>query len=444
MRFAWIVLLLAGFVHGAEVAIVPRPSTVEVRDGQFTLRATTEIFAQSNFAAIESAGNFFARHVRLATGFQPQVTATTRTDAPKNCIFLTTGGADANLGEEGYELEVTPDTVVVRAPKADGIFYGLQSLRQLLPPDIERVQRADNVAWAIPCVKITDKPRARLRGLMVDCSSTFVTREYLLRTIDLLALHKLNVLHLHLTDDEAWRFEVPGYPRLSNAPHYSVDDLRQIVEHGHAMHVMVIPEMDFPFHTEALARAYPNLTCNSSGHSPLCPGSDETIAFLNSAVDQLVDSFDAPYVYLAGQDVPKDVSEKCPLCQARMQAENLKDETALRDWLIGKVAERLKSKGRRVILETQLKGLDLNEPPSAIDFQHSYAAPLGDLGAEARIWTVHAAQDHLDEIAFPRLSAFAEDVWTVETAKDFDDFRLRLRSLEKRLNIMSVRIGAPR
>jgi len=439
MRWPIVVCLFTSISFAADISVLPKPATLEPKDGQFTLRPTTDILPQAGSAGIESAAKYFSRHVRLATGFEPQVSPTLRTDVPRNCIVLSTNGADPNLGDEGYDLLVIPDSVVIRAPKPAGIFYGLQTLRQLLPPEIESVQRVDNIPWTIPCLHIIDKPRFRWRGLSLDCTHTFLRREDILRTIDLMALHKLNILILQLTGDAAWRFPVPGYEKLSQDSHYTPDDLQRIVQHAHAMQITVIPQISLPDHTTPVTIAYPNLSCNDSRRSPLCAGNDESLRFMTLAIDTLLESFDAPYLQITGQSRPNGAWENCPTCQTRMRNKNLKDADALAAWVSSKLSAHLTEKAKRPFPTTNVSDLSFNEGENQPDLRTVYNFAAKDWGATAIVSSQKLNPDQLDSTLFPRLSAWAEALWTdVKGRKDFDDFRSRQRFLEQRLTIIGV------
>jgi hexosaminidase len=336
---------------------------------------------------------------------------------PSRGILMTRAGADPGLGEEGYELNVTSKGVVLKAPAQAGLLHGAQTLRQLLPAEAEG--KGLSATWKVPCLSIRDRPRYPWRGLLIDCARHFMSKDFLLRHIDLLALYKLNRLHLHLTDDQGWRIEVKRYPRLveigSKRPkgseyerrvcsgHYSQKDLREIVAYAQRRGVMVIPEVEVPGHAQAALTAYPEFSCTGGPfevstelgiHQAIyCAGNDKTFKFLEGILSEVLDLFPAPYLHLGADEVPKDNWRQCPKCQARIKAEGLKDENGLHSWFIRRIAAFAASRGRRVIcwdeildggapegvlvqswrgMERIQAGLDAGCPTIASPYSHTY------------------------------------------------------------------------
>jgi len=194
--------------------IVPRPQHADWQRGEYILNANTAILAEGG-ADVQAVAEYLAERLRPATGFTLAV-RDVRAPQVWNAILLTTRGGDTSLGSEGYTLRVTPRGAVLRAPAACGLSRGVQSLRQMLPPQIESsVRITEKFVWGLPCVALRDEPRFKWRGLLLDCSRHFMPKDFVKRYIDLLACHKLNVLHWHLTDDQGWRIEIKKRPRLT-------------------------------------------------------------------------------------------------------------------------------------------------------------------------------------------------------------------------------------
>src|SRR5690606_16952956 len=222
-----------------------------------------------------------------------------------------------------------------------GVFYAVQTMRQLLPPEALGSELASNINWTMPAVEIEDVPRFAWRGHLFDCCRHFFDVETVKRTIDLLALHKMNRLHWHLTEDQGWRLEIKRYPKLtevgawrteadgsSYGGYYTQEDVREIVEYAAARHIVVVPEIEMPGHSSAVLASYPFLGCtggpykveNGWGifHDVYCAGSDETFVFIKNVLDEVMQMFPSQYIHIGGDECPKTRWEQCPRCQARI------------------------------------------------------------------------------------------------------------------------------
>ncbi|HWF02716.1 MAG TPA: family 20 glycosylhydrolase, partial [Candidatus Angelobacter sp.] len=195
-------------------AIIPLPQKMAMHEGVFKLRPETDILVDD--ASMET-GRFLANCVNKSTGYRlkPRLQSRAKGQPTKGSIVLTTQGANTSLGTEGYELTVKPDSVFIRATDAAGVFYGVQTLLQMLPPEVFSTNRVRQVSWNLPCVEIEDQPRFQWRGLMLDVSRHFFTKTEVEKLLDAMALHKMNVFHWHLVDDQGWRIEIKKYPRLT-------------------------------------------------------------------------------------------------------------------------------------------------------------------------------------------------------------------------------------
>jgi hexosaminidase len=290
------------------------------------------------------------------------------------------------LGPEGYRLTVAADGVLIRAGSAPGAFWAAQTLRQLLGPDAFRKAplRAD-AQWTLPHCEIQDTPRFGWRGLMLDVARHFMPKDGVLRYLDLMAAHKLNVLHLHLTDDQGWRVEIKRYPRLTEVgawrtrtkvglrgstlwderPHggyYTQDDLREIVAYAAERHITVVPEIDIPGHSQAAIAAYPELgntdivdtgnlsVLTSWGVNPnvLSPA-DSTLRFYENVLTELLDLFPADFVHIGGDECPKEQWRQSSAAQARIKELGLADEDELQSWFVRHFDRWLADRGRRLI-----------------------------------------------------------------------------------------------
>ncbi len=280
---------------------------------------------------------------------------------------------DAAVGPEAYALACTTDGLEVAGGSPAGVFYGLQTLRQLLPP--QALRRGGPTGWDIPAVRITDRPRFGWRGVMLDVARHFMPVADVLRFVDLAAFHKLNVLHLHLTDDQGWRLEVPGWPRLTEVgawrsetmlgarqherfdghPHggfYTADDLREIVAYAAERHVRVVPEVDMPGHMQAAVAAYPGLGNEFEGgvrtgwgiSSHVLDVGDEALDFCRAVLDHLCDLFPSELIGIGGDECPAGEWAGSPV----IAREGLDGPHAVQPWFTARMAEHLAARGRRI------------------------------------------------------------------------------------------------
>jgi hexosaminidase len=358
--------------------IVPKPTRMTQSEGSFEIRPTTSIRVSDNARAV---GDFIASLLRTATGYDLPVSGAGGQDNEPDTILLTAAGADPALGEEGYALAVTPQTVVVRAPRPAGLFYGVQTLRQLLPVEVESVEPATGVAWTMPAVEITDVPRFKWRGIHLDVGRHMFPVTFIKRFIDLLALHKMNVFHWHLTEDQGWRIEIAKYPKLTEVgsrreatpipadrhtldgvPYggfYTQDEVREVVAHAASRFVTVVPEIEMPGHSVAALAAHPELGCTGGpyavrtwwGIEPdvYCAGNEQVYAFLEDVLREVLDLFPSRVIHIGGDECPKERWKECPKCQARIEAEGLADEHELQSYFIRRIETFLNAQGRQLI-----------------------------------------------------------------------------------------------
>lgn len=358
------------------LALVPQPVEVLEQAGQFELRPGAAIRCPPEILA---TGRVLAAYLRPATGFELPVAA-----GPAAAGDIVLGLAAGGRGTaEGYELEVTPTTVRLTGDSGKGLFWGLQTLRQLLPPAIYRAAPMPG-PWVLPAVRIKDQPRFRWRGMHLDCSRHFLPKEFVKKFIDLLALHKLNTLHWHLTDDQGWRLEIRRYPRLAevaawrdqtmlghhnnqprrfdNTRHggfYTQEDVREIVAYAAQRHIVIVPEIEMPGHSQAVLAAYPELGCTGGPYQVrqvwaisedvLCAGNEKVFAFIEDVLDEVLELFPGEFIHVGGDECLKPRWQACPRCQARIAAEGLKDEHELQSYFIRRVERFLNSRGRRLI-----------------------------------------------------------------------------------------------
>lgn len=371
------------------ISLVPCPVSIVPGTGNFHFSAKTT-FAVENEAQAVEVRQLTALFTRAA-GFTPRI----KVGSKKGDICLVT---DAGLKNESYKLEITSKRITIHAADAQGFFYALQSIRQLLPAAIEMTpasasaspSTSADIDWTVPAVTITDQPRFGYRGLLVDVARFFSPKENLLRIIDCMAMLKLNKLHFHLTDDNGWRIEIKKYPELTEIGsrrvdrpgksfpdrrnprqgeptvekgYYTQDEIREIVAYAGERHIEVIPEIEMPAHSNAALAAYPLLACpvvnkyigvlpglgGENADVIYCAGNDSVFTFLQDVLDEVLELFPSKYIHLGGDEARKTHWEACPLCQARMKEEKLANEEELQGYFMGRVARYVQGKGREVI-----------------------------------------------------------------------------------------------
>ncbi|MBC8871620.1 MAG: family 20 glycosylhydrolase [Planctomycetes bacterium] len=357
-------------------SVIPAPVKLVHSDGVFTLEATTRILVDTGPAA--AVGHYLAEVLGNATGDAILVEQTGASSTSENTIRLTIVEGNEALGPEGYELSVSPTGIVVRARQPAGLFYGVQTLRQFLPPEMETRTAAEKITtWNIPCVQIEDRPRFPWRGLLIDCSRTFWSVDYLKRTIRLMSLYKLNRLHLHLTDDQGWRVEIKQHPRLTefgskflakyNEPperqgFYSQAEIKELVAYGIRHNVTIVPEIEMPGHSLAILATYPELSCTGGPfeihpffqgpgiHKDiLCAGNERTFEVLRDVLEEVCHLFPSEFIHIGGDEAPKHRWKACAKCQARIEDEGLKDEHELQSYFVKRIEKFLNDKGKRLI-----------------------------------------------------------------------------------------------
>lgn len=343
--------------HNVSVTPIPRPQTIVYGDGAFELGPETGVRGPHRLTALAR------RYLGPPTGFG----------------FMDGGtgvamGIDASLPEEGYRLRVDADGVHVWAGDEAGAVYGVQTLLQLLPPDIHRRAPLVGRQWSVPFVTIEDAPRFSWRGSHLDVSRHIMPKDFLFRFVDLLALHKLNVFHLHLTDDQGWRFESLRYPRLTEVaslrretqgdgtPHggfYSQDDLRELVAYAATRAITIVPEIDMPGHMQAAVAAYPNLG-NDSAHpievattfgikKHVLNFEEGTLRFCEDILGEVMDVFPGTAVHIGGDECPTAQWEASARARARMRELGIDEIDQVQRWITGRLARFLAERGRRLV-----------------------------------------------------------------------------------------------
>jgi len=368
-----------------EISIIPKPLQIEKSPGSFAIAPSTQILIPANDKNAELAARYLADRLKKATGFE--IPIKNSSDPPPLQAIVFKGVYNPAQSPEEYRLTVATDLLTIEATQAQGFFYGAQTLLQLVPADVYSGKPLRIITLLVPCLKITDRPRFSWRGMMLDVSRHFFPKDFIKDYIDILAMHKMNTFHWHLTDDQGWRIEIKKYPKLtevgawrvdreskdwnSREPQkegeaatyggfYTQDDIREIVEYARSRFITVVPEIEMPGHCTAALASYPQYSCTGGPFTVLpggvwpikdvyCPGNEETFEFLQNVLSEVIALFPSPFIHIGGDEVDKSTWKKCPKCQARIAAEGLKNEEELQSYFIRRVEKFLNANGKRLI-----------------------------------------------------------------------------------------------
>ncbi|NDK55160.1 beta-N-acetylhexosaminidase [Pontibacter fetidus] len=507
------------------VSLVPRPQHVKEQQGHFILNANTRIYLNPDQQYLEFTAQQLAQEIKKITGQQPQVLFKNPRKRGSNFIYLTLTNTPDTLGPEGYSLKVEPTKIILAANQPAGIAMGLQTINQLLP----LTQTLAPVT--IPALEITDKPRYSWRGLHLDVVRHFFPVADVKKYIDYLAMHKLNTFHWHLTDDQGWRIEIKKYPKLTEVGgwrdgtiighalerpqqfdgkryggFYTQDEIREVVQYAKDRHITIVPEIEMPGHALAALAAYPELSCTGGPFKTeqawgifedvFCAGNEQTYSFLQDVLSEVSALFPGQVIHIGGDEVPKTRWQACPKCQAKIAAENLKNEHELQSYFIERIGKFLKTKGKRIIGWDEI--LDGGIPGNALimswrgtaggikaaEQQHGVVmtptshlyldyyqgeqqleplafggyTPLSKvysfnptpdkltaserrfiLGAQANLWTEYIPTfKHVEYMLFPRIAAASEVFWTNPENKNFTDFAERMQQQYQRYEALGI------
>jgi hexosaminidase len=515
------------------IAIVPQPESLTVARGEFKLSASTVIWTDASSADIARR---FAASLAPATGLTIPVRIGA---APVTGIVLTRDARLTRLGAEGYELTVTPRRLTIRGRERAGVFYGLQTVRQLLPPEIFREAKVDSVAWTVPALRIVDRPRFTWRGAHLDVGRHFMPKEFVKKYIDLLALQKMNSFHWHLTEDQGWRLEIKKYPRLTevgawrtqtivghqpgsdsttwqydgqrHGGYYTQDDVREIVAYARDRFVNVVPEIEMPGHALAAIAAYPELGVTGQPadvgmrwgvYANILNADESTITFMQDVLTEVLSLFPSRFIHIGGDEADKALWKTSPRIQDRIRELGLKDEHELQSWFIHRIDSFLTAHGRRLVgwdeilegglapgatvmswrgtqggIDAARAGHDVIITPTSHTYFDYYQSrnttgeplaiggflPLETvyafdpvpaemepesrsrvLGAQGQLWTEYLpGPKQVEYMAFPRLTALAEVLWSPPERRNFSDFSVRLEEYLRRLAILDVAYRPP-
>lgn len=489
--------------------LLPRPSeTAAHADAKpFRLANPVRIVVPRGAPRLAEIGKLLATVIRLRTGYAVRVGPAM---ARHGAIRIDTTLASPNA--EAYDIDVAEGGVVIRGATSAGALWGMQTLRQLLPPSFDDAKGPRPPSWMIPAVTVHDAPRFGWRGSMVDAGRHFFPVSVIKRHIDVLSRYKMNVFHWHLTEDQGWRIEIKRFPDLTRVGawrterdgsryggFYSQREIRDVVEYARIRGVTVVPEIEMPGHSVAALASYPELGCTGERLNVgidwgvytdvYCAGNEQTFTFLEQVLDEVIALFPSRYIHIGGDEVPNDRWRACPTCQELMRREGLASEDDLQRWFVGRIGAYLATRGRRLIgwneilhgghlladatvqswqdtswtRRAVLEGHDviaspeqwtyLNHSARDLTLERVYAfepVPPGldataarrVLGGEVPLWSERIPTGAtLDLMAFPRLLAFAEVMWS-GAPRDFVSLERRLDTDHvPRLRALGVAVG---
>jgi hexosaminidase len=470
------------------------PVSLTIRPGAaFDLGRGTSIVVDGSSPEVTAIAQALAAILRPSTGFPLAVTSS---DTAASKIQLRLAADRASLGEEGYELTAAANSLTLVANRPAGLFRGVQTLRQLLPFDVESQMGSARPAWTIPALSIVDQPRFPWRGAMLDVARHFFTVKEVQQYIDLLALYKMNVLHLHLSDDQGWRIVINSRPKLATiggstqvgggpGGFYTQQDYQTIVRYAQERYITVVPEIDMPAHTNAALVAYPELSCSvrptqlytgtDVGWSALCVDKEETYALVEDIVREISAITPGPYIHIGGDEVQALTHEQYVRFIERVQTivnrhgkkmigweeitkAKLDPATLAQQWKSDSATAALQYGAKLIMSPAKKVYLDMKYTPSTelglswaafVEVRDAYdwdpatymigVNEASIVGVEAPLWSETikniAAAEYL---VMPRLPAVAEVSWTPQRLRDWENFRVRLATHAPRWNLLGV------
>jgi len=501
-------------IQKPEINVIPQPLKIEYTQSEFKINKKTTILYDQSDKEFEKVASYLHNELLRTLNLDLRK-SDIKNHSKRNSILLVKKNSN-KLGSEGYELHVIKKNITISSNEANGSFYGVQTLLQLISNETLN----ENIVYntIVPGVKIYDIPRFQWRGMHLDVCRHFFDIDFVKKYIDVLAMHKMNTFHWHLTDDQGWRIEIKKYPKLpekgafrpqtmvgknweefDNTPHfgfYTQEEIKEIVQYAADRFITIVPEIEMPGHSLAALAAYPEYGCTGGPYEVaktwgvfddvLCAGNDKTYEFIQDILTEVIQLFPGKYIHIGGDECPKAAWEKCSKCQKRMKVEYLKNEFELQSYFIRRIEKFLIANNKKLIgwdeilegglapeatvmswrgteggIHSAKMGHDVvMSPNSQCYFDHYQAEPLNEplaiggftdlaevygyepvphelneqeskhiLGAQANVWTEYISKtEHLEYMVLPRLCALSEVVWSAKEYKNFDDFKIRLKT----------------
>jgi hexosaminidase len=481
--------------HVSEENVIPKPVSMTSKQGTFELTDDTEIYIQGNSEELMKIAQYLAEKLRPATGFDFTVQSTDE-DSQEGHIYLSALANDPELGDEGYELTVTEAMINLKANQPEGVFRGIQTIRQMLPPAIEMTAPQPG-PWLIAAGNIRDYPEYGYRGVMLDVARHFFEPEAVKQYLDYIAYYKMNVMHLHLSDDQGWRIEIKSWPNLAThggstevgggeGGYFTQEQYAGIVAYAQDRYITIVPEIDMPGHTNAALASYAELNCDDKatelytgtevGFSTLCTDKEVVYEFVNDVVRELAALTPGPYIHIGGdeshvtpmEDYIPFVNRVQEIVQSHgkqvmgwdeIANADLVENAVVQHWAEVENAHKAVEQGAKVLMSPAIKAY--------MDMQYDSTSPLGlhwaayievdsayiwdpaaftegvdkedIIGIEAPIWTETITNmDELEYMVFPRLPGYAEIGWSAPQARSWDEYRERLAAHGERFEAMDI------
>ena len=349
------------------IHLVPRVQNMEVSSGYFTINSETIILVLNDST---KAADYLKGAIEGSSDFDISIKKVRPEELEGYQNYILIDNVRKSIDGEWYGLSVDSSSIYISGMNNRSVMHGVQTLKQLFIDDFFAEEKRNQ--WYLPCIKISDSPKFRHRGLLLDCSRHFFEKAVIKKYIDLLSFYKMNVLHWHLTEDQGWRVEIESYPKLTQhgawrteasgeeyGGFYSKADIRDIVTYASEREITIIPEIEMPGHAQAAISSYPNLSCTGKQYPVAndwgvfkeiyCAGNDSVFLFLESVLDEVMELFPSPYIHIGGDEAPKFRWEHCKKCQSRMRENGLENEHELQRYFISRIEKYLNSKGRKLI-----------------------------------------------------------------------------------------------
>ena len=360
----------------AGISVIPEPVSITELKGNFKISEDCNIYCNFEMKEANLITDVLNDHLKLFYGFK--INSINHSEKfSKRGIYIKLN-RELKLDKEGYRIEIGKRGILLEANAMNGLFYAMQTLVQLMPPE-----KSDLKEVPVKCCIIEDYPRFKWRGLHLDVCRHFMPKEFVLKYIDLMSKHKFNTFHFHLTEDQGWRIEIKRYPLLTEVgsvrketiigngrtsttydgvPHkgfYTQEDIKEIVDYAAKRFVTVVPEIEMPGHALAALASYPHLGCTGGAyevakrwgvfHDVMCAGKESTFEFLESVLDEVISLFPSEYIHIGGDECPKTKWKECPLCQQRIKEEGLTDEHHLQSYFIQRIEKYLNKNSKKLI-----------------------------------------------------------------------------------------------
>jgi hexosaminidase len=479
----------------SKMSVIPKPVSVTATGDYFTLKAKSRIFVGGESDELMQIGQYLAGKLQPVTGFLTEVKSTAGEPKP-GCIFLTLSDLDEKLGDEGYELTITKQMVKLAARKPAGLFRGIQTIRQIVPAKKDSALTKTG-SLKIAAGTIVDYPDYSYRGAMLDISRHFFSASDVKQFIDYLTFYKMNVLHLHLSDDQGWRIEIKSWPNLANhggetqvgggkGGYYTQEQYTDIVKYASDRYMTIVPEIDMPGHTNAALASYAELNCNGKatelytgtevGFSTLCTKKDITYKFIDDVVREISEMTPGPYFHIGGDEshatkvedyIPfvNKVQEivashgKQVLGWDEIALSTLKPNSVAQHWANVPNAQKAVSQGAKVLMSPAIKAyVDMKyDSTTRLGLQWAAYIEVDDaynwdpatlvpglakdniIGIEAALWSETVTNlDEIEYMVFPRLPGYAEIGWTPASMRNWDEYKMRLAKHNEYFKAMGI------